>query len=209
MKQKKKGSSRRKAANKKKNKRKQKKLRKSKTGRKKNSDSRSSSGCARQSTFCPAEKAQALNIYYNKMTNFFKQLQRAENWASIVVKKKGKKDSFVNDALILEDAVGGDLSAPTCSSNTRFLFLNCFYAKEFFKNIFSNVHRSASATGETLKNCSTSIEDSCADIVIDTSDCKAKMEAFQTMVDGCIISDDCSCWTDAFAMKYITGIISN
>ena len=133
MKQKKKGSSRRKAANKQKNKRKQKKLRKSKTGRKKNSDSRSSSGCARQSTFCPAEKAQALNIYYNKMTNFFKQLKRAENWASIVVKKKGKKDSFVNDALILEDAVGGNLSAPACSSNARFVFLNCFHVKEFLK----------------------------------------------------------------------------
>ena len=133
MKQKKKGSSRRKAANKQKNKRKQKKLRKSNTGRKKNSDSRSSSGCTRQSTFCPAEKAQALNIYYNKMTNFFKQLKRAENWASIVVKKKGKKDSFVNDALILEDAVGGNLSAPACSSNARFVFLNCFHVKEFLK----------------------------------------------------------------------------
>ena len=171
----------------------------------KSSDSRPSSDCARQSTytFCPAEKAQALNIYYNKMTNYFKQLKRAENWASIVVKKKGKKDSFVNDALILEDAVGGNLSAPACSLNARLVFLNCFHAKKF-KNIFPNVHRSASSSGETLKNCSASIEDSCADIVIDASvsgDCKAKMETFQTMVDGCKTSDVCSCWTDAFAMK--------
>merc|ERR1712184_26139 len=135
MNQKKKGSSKKKAANKRRNKRKQKK---SKKGSRKNPGSRSSSGCARQSTFCPAEKAQALNIYYNKMTNYFKQLKRAENWANIVVKKKGKKDSFVNDALILEDAVGGNLSAPACSSSAR----------------------SASASGEPLKNCSASIEDS-------------------------------------------------
>merc|ERR1739841_457692 len=103
--------------------------------------------CARQSALCPAEKAQALNIYYNKMANYFKQLKRAENWAKIVLKKKEKKDGFVNDALILEDAVGGDVSAPVCSSNTR----------------------SASASGATLKNCSASIEDSCADISIDAS----------------------------------------
>ena len=30
--------------------------------------------------------------------------------------KKSKKDVFTNDALILEDAVGGDLSAPSCSN---------------------------------------------------------------------------------------------
>jgi len=181
-KKKKKGSSKKKAASKRRNKRKQKKFKKSKKGSRKNSGSRSSSGCARQSTFCPAEKAQALNIYYNKMTNYFKQLKRAENWANIVVKKKGKKDSFVNDALILQDAVGGNLSAPACSANAR----------------------SASASGETLKNCSASIEDSCADIVIDPSvsgDCKTKMETFQTKVDGCKTSDDCTCWTEAFGMK--------
>ena len=124
-KQKKKGSFKKKGVNKPKNKRKQKKLRKSKTGTRKNS--RQSSSFARQSTstFCPAEKALTLNIYFNKITNYFKQLRRAENWASIVVKKKGKKDSFVNDALILEDAVGGNLSAPACSSNARLVFLNC------------------------------------------------------------------------------------
>merc|ERR1719464_260631 len=149
------------------NKRKQKKSRNLKKGTRKN--------CARQSAFCPAEKAQALNIYY-------KQLKRAENWAKTVLKKKEKKDGFVNDALILEDAVGGDVSAPVCSSNAR----------------------SASASGATLKNCSASIEDSCADISIDASvsgDCKTKMETFQTKVDGCKTSDDCACWIEAFAMK--------
>merc|ERR1712222_123883 len=153
---------------------KQKKKRNLKKGTRKN--------CARQSAFCPAEKAQALNIYYNEMANYFKQLKRAENWAKIVLKKKEKKDGFVNDALILEDAVGGDVSAPVCSSNAR----------------------SASASGATLKNCSASIEDSCADISIDasvTGDCKTKMETFQTKVDGCKTSDDCTCWTEAFAMK--------
>merc|ERR1711920_1022466 len=81
-------------------------MKKQKKGSSKKGSTRNSgsSGCGRQSsTFCPAEKAQALNIYYNKMANYFKQLKRAENWAKIVSKKKGKKDNFVNDALILED----------------------------------------------------------------------------------------------------------
>jgi len=182
MKKQKKGSS--KNSKNKKDKRKKLKQRKSKKGSTRNSGS---SGCGRQSTtFCPAEKAQALNIYYNKMANYFKQLKRAENWAKIVSKKKGKKDNFVNDALILEDAVGGNLSAPACSSRSR------------------SDAATATEKGEVLKNCSASIAESCADIVIDTTvsgDCKTKMETFQTKVDGCKTSDDCTCWTEAFAMK--------
>ena len=113
MNQKKKGSSKNKGKKKQNNKRKQKKSRNLMKG--------SRSNCARQSAFCPSEKAQALNIYYNKMTNYFKQLKRAENWAKIVLKKKEKKDGFVNDALILEAAVGGDISAPVCTSSARLL----------------------------------------------------------------------------------------
>merc|ERR1712061_901228 len=175
MKKQKKGSS--KNSKNKKDKRKKLKQRKSKKGSTRNSGS---SGCGRQSTtFCPAEKAQALTIYY-------KQLKRAENWAKIVSKKKGKKDNFVNDALILEDAVGGNLSAPACSSRSR------------------SDAATATEKGEVLKNCSASIAESCADIVIDTTvsgDCKTKMETFQTKVDGCKTGDDCTCWTEAFAMK--------
>ena len=62
----------------------------------------------------------------------------------------------------------------------------------------------ATEKGEVLKNCSASIAESCADIVIDATvsgDCKTKMETFQTKVDGCKTSDDCTCWTEAFAMK--------
>ena len=35
-------------------------------------------------------------------------------------KKKAKKDDFVNDALILEDAVGGNFSADICPSSRRY-----------------------------------------------------------------------------------------
>jgi len=143
--------------------------------------------CSRQTddTFCPAEKAQALNIFYNKMTNFFKQLKRSENFANIVKKKKAKKDSFTNDALILEDAVGGNLSAPSCSSNAR-------------------QSSSAGEKGQQLKNCSNSISEACADITIDTTvsgDCNTKMKAFETKVNECKGSDSCTCWKDAFGMK--------
>ena len=124
MNQKKKGSSKSKGKKKQNKKRKQKKSRNLKKGS-------SRSNCARQSAFCPSEKAQALNIYYNKMTNYFKQLKRAENWAKIVVKKKEKKDGFVNDALILEAAVGGDISAPVCNSRARLVVGNVAIYKYF------------------------------------------------------------------------------
>ena len=75
------------------------------------------SGCSRQSTtFCPAEKALALKLLYGQVANFFRQLKRAENHAKIVAKKKEKKDIFESDAAILQDAVGGNISDPTCAS---------------------------------------------------------------------------------------------
>jgi len=142
-------------------------------------------GCARQSTtFCPAEKAMALNLMYNKVANFFKQVNRAKNFAKIMEKKKGKKDDFANDAAILEDAVGGNLSAPACTRAGR--------------------SSDAKDQGELLKNCSNSIEESCADVTINTTvtgDCDTKMKAFETKVTECKTSDDCTCWTAALAMK--------
>ena len=75
------------------------------------------SGCSRQTTtFCPAEKALALKLLYGQVANFFRQLKRAENHAKIVAKKKEKKDNFESDAAILQDAVGGNISDPTCAS---------------------------------------------------------------------------------------------
>lgn len=68
------------------------------------------------STFCPADKALSLKMLYGQVANFFRQLKRAENHAKIVSKKKEKKDVFASDAAILEDAVGGDFSAPSCAS---------------------------------------------------------------------------------------------
>ena len=79
------------------------------------------SGCARQtsSTFCPTEKATSLKLLYNQVSNFKKQLKRAENHAKIVKKKKAKKDAFQKDAAILTDVVGGDLTAPSCLATAR------------------------------------------------------------------------------------------
>ena len=75
------------------------------------------SECSRQTTtFCPAEKALALKMLYGQVANFFRQLKRAENHAKIVSKKKGKKDNFESDAAILQEAVGGSFSAPSCAS---------------------------------------------------------------------------------------------
>ena len=82
--------------------------------------------CVRQSTtFCPSEKAQSLNLLYNKVTNFFKQLKRTQGWKTLIGRKKGKKDGFSNDATILTDAVGGDIANPSCASarSARFRYI--------------------------------------------------------------------------------------
>ena len=76
-----------------------------------------SSGCSRQTTtFCPAEKALALKLLHGQVKNFVKQIKRAENHAKIVSKKKAKQADFESHAAILQDAVGGNISAPTCAS---------------------------------------------------------------------------------------------
>ena len=83
---------------------------------KKKSRARQSKNC-RQTTFCPADKALSLKILYGQVANFFRQLKRAENHASIVKKKKSKKLDFANDAVILKDAVGGNFFAPSKNIN--------------------------------------------------------------------------------------------
>jgi len=144
------------------------------------------SGCSRQSTtFCPAEKALALKLLYGQVANFFRQLKRAENHAKIVSKKKDKKENFATDLAILQDAVGGNISAPTCSSGRRSTAL-------------------AGEKGEILANCSNSIGEACAEITVNTTllgDCKTKMETYQTKVANCSSDDSCSCWTEATGMK--------
>merc|ERR1719317_1856079 len=81
---------------------------------------------SRQSPFCPVEKATALKLLYNQVSNFNKQLKRAKAHAKIVRNKKSKSTVFMMDALILTDIVGGNLSKPSCSStssNTQVCFL--------------------------------------------------------------------------------------
>jgi len=143
------------------------------------------SDCRQTTTFCPAEKALALKLLYAQVANFFRQLKRAENHAKIISKKKEKKDNFDSDAAILQDAVGGNISAPVCASGRR----------------------SASTAGEqgqTLANCSNSIGAACADVTVNTTllgDCKTKMEAYQAKITTCKTDDSCTCWTEAINMK--------
>jgi len=151
---------------------------------KKKSRARQSKNC-RQTTFCPADKALSLKILYGQVANFFRQLKRAENHASIVKKKKSKKLDFANDAVILKDAVGGNFSAPKCASSSRSA-------------------SAAAGTGKTLANCSNSIGSSCADITVNTTlqgTCKTKMVTFQSKVTTCKTNDSCTCWAEAVAMK--------
>jgi len=144
------------------------------------------SECSRQATtFCPAEKALALKLLYGQVANFFRQLKRAENHAKIVANKKEKKDNFESDAAILQDAVGGNISDPTCASGRRSA-------------------STAAEKGETLANCSNSIGAACADVTVNTTllgDCKTKMEAYQSKVTTCKTDDSCTCWTEATDMK--------
>jgi len=130
-------------------------------------------------------KALALKLLYGQVANFFRQLKRAENHAKIVAKKKEKKDNFESDAAILQDAVGGNISDPTCASGRRSA-------------------STAAEKGQTLANCSNSIGAACAEITVNTTllgDCKTKMEAFQSKVTTCKTDDSCTCWTEATNMK--------
>merc|ERR1712106_257450 len=149
------------------------------------------SGCARQttSTFCPTEKATSLKLLYNQVTNFKKQLKRAENHAKIVKKKKAKKDAFQKDAAILTDVVGGDLTAPSCLATARSA-------------------SGAASQGSTLSSCSSTIASSCEEITINstlTGSCSDTMTAFDAKVTECkdkaSDSEECTCWTEAVAMK--------
>jgi len=144
-----------------------------------------SNPCVRQTDiFCPAEKALSLKMLYGQVANFIRQLKRAENHAKIVSKKKDKKDNFQNDAAILQDAVGGDLTAPSCASS-----------------------RSASTAGEKgqiLSNCSNTIASACTDITVNITllgSCQTMMESFQTLVTSCKTNDSCTCWSQAAGMK--------
>merc|ERR1712018_1119409 len=125
------------------------KQRRMKTQKKKQKIRKSNTKCSRRQidTFCPAEKAQALNHLYNKVANFFKQLNRAKAFAKTVKNKKGKKDDFTNDAIILEDAVGENFSAPACSSNAR--------SGSVMRSCCSS--STAGEKGQKLKNCTNSI----------------------------------------------------
>jgi len=155
-------------------------------GKKRAKKAKPRSECSRQTTtFCPAEKALALKLLYGQVANFFRQLKRAENHAKIVLRKKEKKDNFESDAAILQDAVGGNISDPTCASGRRSA-------------------STAAEQGETLSNCSNSIGAACADVTVNTTllgDCKTKMEAYQSKVTTCKTDDSCTCWTEATNMK--------
>jgi len=149
------------------------------------------SGCTRQttSTFCPTEKATSLKLLYNQVSNFKKQLKRAENHAKIVKKKKAKKDAFQKDAAILTDVVGGDLTAPSCLATARSA-------------------SGAASQGSTLSSCSSTIASSCEEITINstlTGSCSDTMTTFEAKVTECkgkaSDSEECTCWTEAVAMK--------
>jgi len=124
-------------------------------------------------------------MLYGQVGNFFKQLKRAENHAKIVSKKKAKKADFESHAAILQEAVGGNISAPTCASGSRSA-------------------STAMVHGQTLANCTHSIGHHCADVTVNATllgDCKTKMEAFQSKVTTCKTDDSCTCWTEATNMK--------
>jgi len=138
-----------------------------------------------RTTFCPTEKATSLKLLYNQVSNFKKQLKRAQSQANIVSKKKAKKDNFAKDAAILTDVVGGNLTNPTCSATGRSA-------------------TNAASQGSTLSSCSSTIATSCEDITINstlTGSCSDTMTTFETKVTTCKTDDSCTCWTEAFAMK--------
>jgi len=159
---------------------------KKKSSKKKSKESKVAINCARQENevFCPQQKAISLKLLYNQVTDFKKQLKRAENQAKIVRRKKAKANQFMKDAMIMTDVVGGDLASPSCKS----------------KRSASN----AASTGSKLANCSNDISKSCADISINltlSGSCSTRMDTFTSKVKTCKTDDSCTCWTETAKMK--------
>jgi len=96
---------------------------------------------------CLQNAVDALNFEKNQIQNFFKQKARLQNHNKTTANKQGKKGEFEDAAKYLLQAIGGNISAPTCGESGT--------AQK------ARSAKSASDTYKTLLNCSAAIKEAC------------------------------------------------
>merc|ERR1712037_981880 len=157
----------------------------------------SSCGTTGVNDTCLLNAVNALNFEKGQIQNFFKQKARLENQNKVTGNKKGKKGEFEDAAGYMLTAIGGNISTPTCGDNS------------------SRTQRAAAdatATYNTLINCSASIHEAC-DMPNGTINATFNANCAQIYNLSKIASDDCrsnskytndgpaacNCWEKAYA----------
>merc|ERR1712106_764233 len=183
---------------------KRKKTKYGKKGRKSGKASRSQEGrlvCgdSQVNDTCLQNAVDALNFEKNQIQNFFKQKARLINHNKTTANKQGKKGEFMDAAKYMLQAIGGNISNPTCGESGT-----------------ANKARSAKSSVDnynTLLNCSNSIKEACTmpKSVFNASkkalldNCAFIFNKSKTASDDCRTNKDylangtaaCSCWFKA------------
>jgi len=148
---------------------------------------------------CLQNAVDALNFEKNQIQNFYKQKARLQNHNKTTGNKQGKKGEFEDAAKYLLQAIGGNISAPTCGESGT--------AQK------ARSAKSASDTYKTLLNCSASIHDACtmptrtfnATIKAELDKCAEIYNISKMTSDTCRTNKDfltngtmaCECWSKA------------
>eukprot|EP00090_Calanus_glacialis_P047515 TRINITY_DN990_c0_g1_i2.p1 TRINITY_DN990_c0_g1~~TRINITY_DN990_c0_g1_i2.p1 ORF type:complete len:437 (-),score=117.37 TRINITY_DN990_c0_g1_i2:2838-4148(-) len=139
---------------------------KSKKGKNKSTpQGRLTCGSTQVNDTCLQNAVDALNFEKNQIQNFYKQKARLINHNKTTASKQGKKGEFEDAAKYLLQAIGGNLSAPTCGESGT--------AQK------ARSAKSASDTYKTLLNCSVSIKEAC------TMPTKTFNATIQATLDAC------------------------
>merc|ERR1711892_752020 len=148
---------------------------------------------------CLQNAVDSLNFEKNQIQNFFKQNARLKNHNKTKSGKLGKKGEFEDAAKYLLQAIGGNISAPTCGESGT--------AQK------ARSAKSASANYATLLNCSESIKEACtmpkktynATVKAQLDACAFIFNKSKTAANDCRTNNDyitngtaaCDCWRKA------------
>jgi len=159
----------------------------------------SSCGTEQVNDTCLENAVNSLNFEKNQIQNFYKQKARLTNHNKTKSNKLGKKGEFADAAKYLLQALGGNISAPTCG--------------EVGKAQKARSAKSASDTYGILTNCSESIKEACtmpkktfnATMKEKLDNCAFIFNKSKTAANDCRTNKDyisngtaaCSCWAKA------------
>merc|ERR1711892_1021218 len=148
---------------------------------------------------CLQNAVDSLNFEKNQIQNFFKQNARLKNHNKTKSGKLGKKGEFEDAAKYLSQAIGGNISAPTCGESGT--------AQK------ARSAKSASDNYATLLNCSESIKEACtmpkktynATVKAQLDACAFIFNKSKTAANDCRTNNDyitngtaaCDCWRKA------------